>query len=53
MLKAERQFRRIIDRRHLAKLALAVERDLQRSRAAVNVHTPSVPTDETATLATI
>jgi putative transposase len=50
MLEAERQFRRIIGHIDLAKLAVAVERDLQRARAA---HTPSMPTAEAATLATI
>jgi len=50
MLEAERQFRRIIGHGDLAKLAVAVERDLQRARAA---HTPSMPTEEAATLITI
>jgi putative transposase len=50
MLEAERQFRRIIGHGDLAKLAVAVERDVQRARAA---HTPSMPTEEAATLATI
>jgi putative transposase len=50
MLEAERQFRRIIGHADLAKLAVAVERDLQRARGA---HTPSMPTEEAATLATI
>ncbi len=45
MLEAEQQFRKIIGYQHLAKLALAIERDL--TRQAV-VHTPS---KEAATLA--
>jgi transposase-like protein len=54
MLEAERQFRRIIGHSDLAKLAVAVERDVQRARAATNAHpTPSMPTEEAATLATV
>ncbi len=45
MLEAERQFRRIIGYQDLAKLALAIERDLARTTI------PS-PTEETATLVT-
>jgi putative transposase len=53
MLEAERQFRRVIGHADLAKLALAVERDVARARADANAHTPSMPTQETATLATV
>ena len=53
MLEAERQFRRIIGHSDLAKLALAVERDVQRARAAAGAHTASTPTEEPATLATV
>jgi putative transposase len=52
MLKAERQFRRIIGHTDLAKVALAVERDVQRARAA-DAHTPSMRTEEAATLPTV
>lgn len=45
MLEAERQFRRIIGYRDLAKLAVAFERDLART-------THPSPTDEVATLVT-
>lgn len=45
MLEAERQFRRIIGYRDLAKLAVAIERDLART-------TISTPTKEVATLVT-
>jgi len=45
MLEAERQFRRIIGYRDLAKLAIAIERDLARTTV------PS-PTKEVASLAT-
>jgi putative transposase len=48
MLEAERQFRRIIGYRDLAKLSVAIERDLERRREPT---TPS-PTEEAATLAT-
>ena len=47
MLEAERQFRRIIGHTDLAKLAVAVERDLATRCAAV--HTTTV--EEAATLA--
>jgi hypothetical protein len=53
MLEAERQFRRIIGHGDLAKLALAVERDIERVRVDANAHTPSIPTEETATLANV
>jgi putative transposase len=54
MLEAERQFRRVIGHSDLAKLALAVERDLARADAAHTAHTPSsMPTEEAATLATV
>ena len=53
MLEAERQFRRIIGHADHAKLAVAVERDIERARADANTHTPSMPTEETATLATV
>ena len=40
MLEAERQFRRIIGYRDLAKLAVAIEHDLDRRRHADPAHTP-------------
>ncbi len=40
MLEAERQFRRIIGYRDLAKLAIAIEHDLDRRRHADPAHTP-------------
>jgi putative transposase len=49
MLEAEQQFRRIIGYSDLAKLALAVERDLLAARSAVQTTT----TREGATLATV
>jgi putative transposase len=49
MLEAERQFRRIIGYRDLAKLALAVERDLDHHRQPT---APQTPTEEAATLTT-
>jgi putative transposase len=49
MLEAERQFRRIIGHTDLAKLAVAIERDLTRHTQPHVTHTP---TEETATLAT-
>ena len=49
MLEAERQFRRIIGYRDLAKLAVAIERDLDRHRQPT---TDPTPTEEAATLAT-
>ena len=48
MLEAERQFRKIIGYKHLAALALAVERDVAAGRATTN---PSTPTEPAATLA--
>lgn len=51
MLEAERQFRKIIGYKHLAKLAVAVERDVTTQRAALTV--PTTPTDPVATLATV
>jgi hypothetical protein len=48
MLEAERQFRKIIGYKHLATLALAVERDVTAGRAATNRSTTS-PTDSTTT----
>ena len=54
MLEAERQFRRVIGHADLAKLAVAVERDLQRAR---NADTPqprsSMPAEEPATLISV
>jgi hypothetical protein len=49
MLEAEQQFRKIIGYSDLAKLAVAVERDLAAQRAAV--HTPTA--EQAATLATV
>ena len=49
MLEAERQFRRIIGYRDLAKLSVAIERDLDRHRQPM---TDPTPTEEAATLAT-
>jgi len=46
MLEAERQFRRIIGYRELAKLSVAIERDLDRTTA------PTPSAEEAATLAT-
>lgn len=52
MLEAEQQFRKIIGADHLAKLTLAVERDVAARRAATTAPTPSTTTPEpTATLA--
>jgi putative transposase len=48
MLQAERQFRRIIGYRDLAKLAVAIERDRDHHRQP----TAPTPTEEAATLAT-
>jgi putative transposase len=48
MLEAEQQFRKIIGYTDLAKLALAVERDLTAHRTT----TPTTPREEAATLAT-
>ena len=49
MLEGERQFRRIMGYRDLAKLSVAIERDLDRRREPITVPTP---TEETATLVT-
>ncbi len=52
MLEAERQFRKIIGYKHLAALALAVERDVAAERAATSrsgaSHTPTTTTTEPA-----
>ncbi|MGH3041988.1 MAG: IS256 family transposase [Gaiellaceae bacterium] len=50
MLEAERQFRKIIGYRHLARLAVAVERHIAAERAALTMPTPTEPA---ATLATV
>jgi len=44
MLEAERQFRRTIGHTDLAKLALAVERDVAAQRAAADTVHPSIAT---------
>jgi putative transposase len=49
MLEAEQQFRKIIGYSDLAKLAIAVERDLAAQRAAAHTTT----TGEAATLASV
>ena len=49
MLEAERQFRRIIGDRDLAKLSVAIERDLDRHRQP---NVAQTPTEEAPTLAT-
>jgi putative transposase len=49
MLEAERQFRRIIGYRDLAKLSVAIERDLDRHRQPTVAQTP---TEEATTLVT-
>ena len=49
MLEAERQFRKIIGYKHLAHLALAVERDVAAGRAATT--RPTTTTEPAATLA--
>jgi putative transposase len=51
MLEAERQFRKIIGYKHLARLAVAVEADVARERSATIVTT--TPTEPVATLATV
>ncbi len=49
MLEAERQFRKIIGHADLAKLALAVERDIAAKRATDHPHTPiATPAPEVA-----
>ena len=50
MLEAERQFRKIIGYKHLARLAVAVEADVTAQRANLTMSTPIEPT---ATLATV
>jgi putative transposase len=50
MLEAERQFRKIIGYRHLARLAVAVERHVTAERANLTMPTPTGPA---ATLATV
>ena len=50
MLEAERQFRKIIGYKHLARLAVAVEADVTAQRSAITVTT--TPTEPAATLAT-
>jgi putative transposase len=49
MLEAERQFRKIIGYKHLARLAVAVEADVAEQRIAFTV--PTTPTEPAATLA--
>jgi putative transposase len=51
MLEAERQFRKIIGYKHLARLAVAVEADVARERSATIITT--TPTEPVATLATV
>ena len=53
MLEAERQFRKIIGYKHLAALALAVERDVVAARAATSrsATDPTTATEPAATLA--
>jgi hypothetical protein len=52
MLEAERQFRKIIGYKHLAALALAVERDVAAGRVATSRSTtPTTATEPAATLA--
>ena len=49
MLEAERQFRKIIGYKHLAQLALAVERDLAANTASSTpVPAPAAPIAEPA-----
>lgn len=43
MLEAERRFRKIIGHADLAKLAIAVQRELAAKRAADHRHNPSRP----------
>jgi hypothetical protein len=49
MLEAERQFRKITGYKHLAALALAVERDVAAARAATNRSSTHPPTPTTTT----
>jgi len=52
MLEAERQFRKIIGYKHLAALAIAVERDVAAGRTTTNRTTiPTTTTEPAATLA--
>jgi len=51
MLEAERQFRKIIGYQHLARLAVAVKRDVAAQRVATPV--PTMPTEPVPTLATV
>jgi transposase-like protein len=54
MLEAERQFRKIIGVRHLARLTIAVERDLATRRVPASAPTvTTTPTGQTATLANV
>jgi putative transposase len=55
MLEAERQFRKIIGYKHLAALALAVERDVTARRAATSrsITPPTDPTTTTEPAATL
>lgn len=53
MLEAEQQFRRVIGHSDLAKLAVAVERDLQRARARRSPSPAAVPSEPAATLITV
>jgi hypothetical protein len=55
MLEAERQFRKIIGYKHLAQLALAVERDIAAARAVTSrsTTTPTIPTTTTEPAATL
>ncbi|MGZ4521279.1 MAG: hypothetical protein ACXVXW_12805 [Mycobacteriaceae bacterium] len=48
MLEAERQFRKTIGYRHLAKLAIAIERDLTHHSSSTSTTKP--PPDEPSTL---
>jgi len=49
MLEAEQQFRKIIDYKHLATLALAVERDVAAGCAATSRSTTSPTKDKNTT----
>jgi transposase-like protein len=51
MLEAERQFRKVIGYKHLARLAVAVEGDVARARASVTA--PTTTTEPAATLASV
>jgi putative transposase len=52
MLEAERQFRKIIGHKHLAQLALAVEREVAAARVTNAAHQTISPTDPTTTTET-